>query len=289
MVIYGKNVAAEIRSEIKQSLADLKRPRKPGLAFVLVGEHPPSQTYVNMKKRACEEVGIESHSFHLPEAISELELIKKIQTLNEDPSIDGILVQLPLPPPIDSMKVTTSIDPEKDVDGFHPMNMGKLLLGQTDGFVPCTPLGIKTLLKRSQIPVEGKHVVIVGRSNIVGKPLAGLLVQNAPQANATVTIAHSRTQNLTDLTRQADILIAAVGRARFITAEMISENTVVIDVGINRIKDPQTSSGYRVVGDVDFDQVHKKCATITPVPGGIGPMTVTMLLHNTFLSFLRKK
>ena len=286
MVINGKKIADEIRGEIKKSIAELKSPRKPGLAFLLVGHHAPSHTYVNMKKKACADVGIESHVYELPETITEQELLKKIEELNRDPVVDGILVQLPLPSHISEHKITLAIDPAKDVDGFHPINVGKLLLGQTDGFVPCTPLGIKVLLERAKIQVEKKHVVIVGRSNIVGKPLAALLIQKAPHCNATVTIAHSHTQNLPELTRQADILVAAVGRPRFITADMVREGAVVIDVGINREESP---SGPRLVGDVDFENVEKKCSNITPVPKGIGPMTVTMLLQNTLQSFLRRQ
>ncbi|NGX55441.1 MAG: Bifunctional protein FolD protein [Chlamydiae bacterium] len=286
MVINGKNIADEIRGEIKKSIAELKSPRKPGLAFLLVGEHAPSHTYVNMKKKACADVGIESHVFELPEAITEPELLEKIDSLNRDSAIDGILVQLPLPSHINEHRITLAIDPTKDVDGFHPINVGKLLLGQTDGFVPCTPLGIKVLLERAKIQVEKRHVVIVGRSNIVGKPLAALLIQKMPHCNATVTIAHSHTQNLPELTRQADILIAAIGRPRFITADMVREGAVVIDVGINR---EATPSGPRLVGDVDFENVEKKCPDITPVPKGVGPMTVTMLLQNTLQSFLRRQ
>jgi methylenetetrahydrofolate dehydrogenase (NADP+) / methenyltetrahydrofolate cyclohydrolase len=230
-------------------------------------------------------VGILSFFHHLPETTSEEELLKLISDLNHDKNVDGILVQLPLPSHMNSEKIIEAIDPKKDVDGFHPINIGKLLLGLKGGFVPCTPLGIKILLERYQIPVVGKDVVIVGRSAIVGKPLAALLMQNAPHCNATVTVVHSQTRDLKAHCARADILVAAIGSPRFITADMVKERAVVVDVGISR---EESDGGYRLVGDVDFNQVEKKCFAITPVPKGVGPMTVAMLLHNTLLSHQRR-
>lgn len=286
MILSGKTIANEIQQEIRQSITTLASP--PGLAVILIGNNASSQVYVTMKTKACGLVGINSFFHHLPNSISEAELLELIFKLNRDPRVDGILVQLPLPLHIHSEKIIESIDPQKDVDGFHPINIGKLLLGSTSGFIPCTPLGIKELLDRSQISAEGKEVVIVGRSSIVGKPLAALLMQNSPRCNATVTVVHSRTPHLKTHTVRADILVAALGSARFITEDMVKEGAVVIDVGINREEDHQTSLGYRLVGDVDFNQVKKKCRAITPVPGGVGPMTVTMLLHNTLLSYKKR-
>lgn len=284
-ILSGKIVADEIRQELSQKI--LKLTDSPALAVILVGDNPSSQTYVGVKSKAAESVGIHSIVHRLAASISEKELLYLIQTLNHDPKINGILVQLPLPPHLNSSKITESIDPNKDVDGLHPLNMGKLLLGSQEGFIPCTPLGIKTLLERSNIPVEGKHVVIAGRSNIVGKPLAALWVQNQPGCQATVTIIHSKTRGFNDFCRSADILVAAIGSPRFIKAEMVKEGAVVIDVGINRELDPQHPSGSRIVGDVDFDAVAKKCSAITPVPKGVGPMTVAMLLSNTLSSYQR--
>lgn len=283
MLISGKATADRLQDAMRQELATLKAPRAPGLAFILVGEHAPSYTYVKMKHRACERVGIKSYVIELPNTTTAEQLKEQIQSLNENPAIDGILVQLPLP--FDAREALATIDPRKDVDGFHPFNFGKLLQGDLSGPIPCTPYGIYRLLQEENIAVAGKHVVIVGRSNIVGKPLAALLMQNAPGANATVTVAHSRTENLAALTRQADILVAAIGKPQMVTANMVKEGAVVIDVGINRVDDPSSERGYRLVGDVDFDQVAPKARAITPVPGGIGPMTVTMLLHNTIQSF----
>jgi methylenetetrahydrofolate dehydrogenase (NADP+)/methenyltetrahydrofolate cyclohydrolase len=277
MLIDGKAIAHEIQEELKKKIHSLQG-RKPGLAFILVGENPASQFYVRAKQKACASVGIVSTIAALPKTIAETDLIKQIDRLNRDPSIDGILVQLPLPPHIDETKITSAIDPAKDVDAFHPLNMGKLLLGEEGGFSPCTPLGIKTLLEKSNIPVEGKHVVIVGRSNIVGKPLAALLMQKKPHCNATVTLCHSRSEHLQTLTRSADILVAAIGKPLFITKEMIRTHATVIDVGINRLENG------KLVGDVDFESVSQIAGHITPVPGGVGPMTIAMLLQNTLLS-----
>lgn len=287
MLIDGKKIAGEIELELKAKIAGIKE-RKPCLAVILVGVHPASVIYINRKTQACEKVGIRSIKLELPENISQENLIREIKKLNEDPTIDGILVQLPLPKHINPTHVTLCISPEKDVDGFHPMNMGKLLIGETDGFIPCTPLGIKVLLERSNIEVAGKNALIVGRSTIVGKPMAALLIQGRPWGNATVTIAHSHTKNLKELATNADILIAAIGQPHFITADMIKEGASVIDVGINKIEDLKTKNGYRIVGDVDFENVKTKCSHITPVPGGVGPMTIAMLLSNTWLSYKRK-
>ena len=224
----------------------------------------------------------------LQETVSENELLKLIERLNQDPTVDGILVQLPLPKQINPKNIMEAIDPLKDVDGFHPLNLGKLLSGEEEGFVPCTPLGIKVLLEKSHIEVEGKHVVVVGRSMIVGKPLAALLMQNKKGCNATVTVVHSKTHNLSALTKQADILVAAIGMPYFIKADMVKEGAVVVDVGINRIEDPRSPKGYQIVGDVDFKEVEPKAGAITPVPRGVGPMTVAMLLYNTYSSYLRR-
>lgn len=288
MIISGKAIAEEIQSELKAKIAHYGAPRKPHLAVVLVGDNRASHSYVRAKKRACLEVGIFSTVHEMPQTIAERELLSKIETLNNDASVDGILIQSPLPSHLHYEKVIETLDPEKDVDGFHPKNMGKLLLGVKGGFIPCTPLGIQVLLARSKIDILGQHVVVVGRSNIVGKPLAALLMQNAIHANATVTIVHSKSRDLSMLTSQADILVAAVGVARFIKEEMVKEGAIVIDVGINYEQDSREKTGYRIVGDVDFEAVQKKCKAITPVPKGIGPMTIAMLLENTFLSFKRR-
>ncbi len=281
ILIDGKKIASEIQAEIAQKVLKLEE-RKPGLAFILVGENPASQSYVRSKKKACAETGIASTTVELPASISESDLLKQIDRLNRDPNIDGILVQLPLPSHIDERAVTCAIDPKKDVDGFHPLNVGKMLLGEEDGFLPCTPHGIKILLERCRIPVEGKHVVIVGRSNIVGKPLAAILMQKKPHCNATVTVAHSQSEHLAAITRSADILVAAIGRPFFIKKEMVKPGSTVIDVGINRLPDG------KLVGDVEFSSVSETASHISPVPGGVGPMTIAMLLQNTLWSYLKK-
>lgn len=267
MIIDGKAAANTLLDEIRQSIKGT-----PILSVIQVGEEPASTTYIRMKRKACESVGIKSQLIKLKTDITEQQLLQEIQKLNLS-STSGILLQLPLPKHIDPHRMLEAIDPKKDVDGFHPINMGKLMMG-LPGFIPCTPLGIQTLLMRSNIEIAGKHVVIVGRSHIVGLPLATLLMQKGAGGNATVTVAHSFTENLGEVTRQADILVAAIGRPRFIKAEMVKEGAVVIDVGINRLND-------KLVGDVDFDAVKEKCSAITPVPGGVGPMTVAMLLKNT--------
>lgn len=275
-ILDGKHVAAEIEHRLKKTVGTLTRP--PGLAFVIVGDNPASHTYVRMKKKKCQDVGIASFDRVFPEDATEKEVLAHIEHLGKDPLIDGILVQLPLPAHLPTQKILSAIDPSKDVDGLHPCNFGKLLLGETDGFIPCTPLGIHTLLTSYDIPIAGRHVVIVGRSNIVGKPLAALLMQKRPDVNATVTVAHSATRHLKELTKSADILIAAMGKPLSITADMIKPQSVVIDVGINRV-------GNRIVGDVDHETVAPLTSAITPVPGGVGPMTIAMLLSNVVRSY----
>ncbi len=283
-IIDGNKIASDIRKDLKIQIEALaKKGIVPGLAVVLVGENPASQVYVRRKKVACAELGIASFSHELPASCTEKRLLNLIAKLNADPRVDGILVQLPLPKQINEQKVLLAIDPAKDVDGFHPVNVGKMLSGEK-AYLPCTPSGCQQILIRSGYDPSGKHVVIVGRSNIVGKPVAAILMQKAPGANATVTVCHSRTRNLAAITRQADILIAAIGVPNFVKARMVRPGAVVIDVGINRIDDPTTKSGTRLVGDVDFKAVSKVAKAITPVPGGVGPMTITMLLKNTIES-----
>ncbi|HIJ66083.1 MAG TPA: bifunctional methylenetetrahydrofolate dehydrogenase/methenyltetrahydrofolate cyclohydrolase FolD [Candidatus Hydrogenedentes bacterium] len=288
-IIDGKKVANRMRAEMIGEVAALaKRKITPGLAVILVGDNPASQVYVRMKGKACAEVGVNSFEHRLPKTCTERRLLNLIAKLNADKRVHGILVQLPLPKQINEQKVLNAVDPDKDVDGFHPVNVGKMLNGE-DAFVPCTPHGCQELLLRYGYDPAGKHVVIVGRSNIVGKPLAAMLMQKAAGANATVTICHSRTKNLPSITKQADILIAAIGVPEFVKARMVKEGAVVIDVGVNRIEDKSKKSGYRLVGDVDFNGVSKKVKAITPVPGGVGPMTITMLLKNTIEAAKRKK
>ena len=284
MIIDGKAIAEEIQEEIRETVAKVSG-RKPCLAVILVGSHPPSQIYVKRKIEACQAVGILSIKKELSQKITEEDLLQEVRQLNDDPAVDGILVQLPLPPQIDPMHVIQCIDPKKDVDGFHPLNAGKLLIGSEGGFIPCTPLGIRTLFERMNIEVAGKRALVIGRSTIVGKPMAALLMQNHPFGNATVTVANSQTTNLKELCLLSDIVIAAIGKPRKITADMIKEGAVVIDVGMNTIKDPSHPNGYRLVGDVDFETVKGKCSYITPVPKGVGPMTIAMLLQNTLKSF----
>jgi methylenetetrahydrofolate dehydrogenase (NADP+) / methenyltetrahydrofolate cyclohydrolase len=281
MIIDGTTISKTIQDRVASAIKHLST-RPPGLAFILVGNNPASKTYIKMKKKKCEEVGILSVDIELPETVSESLLLNEIHKLNSDSAIDGILVQLPLPGHISTVKIMEAISPKKDVDGFNPVNVGKMLLGETDGFLPCTPHGIVVLLAQSNIEVAGKHVVILGRSNIVGKPLAAMLMQKAPHCNATVTIANSYTQNLKEMCKSADILVAAMGLPHFVKKEMVKKAAVVIDVGINRI------GSSTIVGDVDFDEVAPLCSHITPVPGGVGPMTIAMLLSNTLLSFQRQ-
>lgn len=279
-IIDGKEVARQIREGLAAEIAELKAQGKtPGLAVVLVGEDPASQVYVGSKVRACEELGLYSQKWELPADTTQEQLVELIHQLNADERIHGILVQSPPPPHIDEEAVILNIDPRKDVDGFHPANVAKLVLEDEEGFVPCTPLGCMELLKAYGIPTAGKHAVVIGRSLIVGKPMANLLVSK--KANATVTIAHSRTADLPGLCRTADIIVAAVGRPEMVKADYVKEGAVVLDVGINRIPDSTRPRGYRIVGDVDYEAVKDKCSAITPVPGGVGPMTIAMLMANT--------
>lgn len=278
----GTEMAKEIRAEAAEGVAEMrdKHGIVPGLAVVLVGDDPASKVYVRNKDRAATEAGMVSESIVLPDSTTQDEVLSVVRCLNGDARIHAILVQLPLPDHIDEDAVIESINPDKDVDGLHPFNMGLLMAG-LPRFIPATPEGIQQMLLRSGFDPEGKHVVVCGRSNIVGKPVANLLMQRAVGSNATVTVCHTRTKNLADITRQADILIAAIGQPRFITADMVKDGVVVIDVGINQIEAPERKRGYRLVGDVDYDAVSKKAAAITPVPGGVGPMTIAMLLLNT--------
>jgi len=286
-IIDGKQVAADMRAELKAEVAKLKEQNiVPGLGVILVGDDPASKSYVTAKERACEEMGIYSDDNRLSADVSQEELMQKVRDMNNDPKINGILVQLPLPKHLNEAEVLLTIDPTKDVDGFHPMNVGKMVVGE-EAFLPCTPHGVIQLLLRSGVKIEGANVVIVGRSNIVGKPLANMLIQKNAKGNATVTVCHTRTKDLTNQTRRADILIAAAGRPNTITADMVKEGVVVIDVGVNRVDDATKKRGYRLVGDVDFEAVKEKASFITPVPGGVGPMTITMLLYNTVESAKR--
>lgn len=286
-IIDGKQVAAEIRAELKDEVARLKeRGIVPGLGVILVGDDPASESYVTGKERACAELGIYSDDNRLSAQTSQADLMRLIGRMNGDPKINGILVQLPLPRHLNESEVLLAIDPAKDVDGFHPMNVGKMVVGEK-AFLPCTPHGVVQLLVRSGVKIDGAHVVIVGRSNLVGKPLANMLVQKNSTGNATVTVCHTRTKDLARYTRQADILVAAIGRPHTITADMVKDGAVVIDVGVSRVDDAAKKSGYRLIGDVDFDVVKDKASLITPVPGGVGPMTITMLLYNTVESAKR--
>lgn len=282
-LIEGKPIADEIRKELRVRVDSLKdQGVVPGLAVILVGDDAASQTYVRMKGKAIEEMGMHSRTILKPKDLTEKDLLRIIDELNTDPQVHGILVQLPLPPHINEWNVLVRIDPRKDVDAFHPFNVGRMLIGDQTGFMPATPYGIQELLIRSGNAPSGKHVVILGRSNIVGKPLAAMLMQKDGRANATVTVCHSKTENLADITRSADILISAMGAgAAFVTADMVKPGVVVIDVGANRVPDKSAPRGYRLMGDVDFGPVRDKAAAITPVPGGVGPMTIVMLLHNT--------
>ena len=283
-IIDGKQVAADMRAELKEKVAELKaKGVTPGLAVVLVGDDPASKSYVTAKERACEEIGIYSNDNRLAADTSEEDLLTLIDKLNKDSKVNGILVQLPLPKHIDEDKVLLAIDPAKDVDGFHPVNVGKMVVGQ-DAYLPCTPHGVIQLLLRSNVKLEGAEVVVVGRSNIVGKPVANMLIQKSPTGNATVTVCHTRTKNMAEHVKRADIVIAAAGWPNTVTADMVKDGAVVIDVGVNRVEDTTKKRGYRLVGDVDFEGVKEKASLITPVPGGVGPMTITMLLYNTVQS-----
>lgn len=281
-LIDGKIIAEKIHAESKTAVEQLKaKGITPGLAVVLVGDDPASRAYVRSKAKKCLELGLHSVKQELPAETSQRALIEVVRGLNDDPAIHGILVQSPPPKHIDERAVIETIDPRKDVDGFHPANVAKLALGDRDGFVPCTPLGCQRLLLKSGIETAGANVVVLGRSMIVGKPLALLLMQRGRGGDATVTVAHSRTKNLAEVCRSADILIAAMGQPEFVKADFVRDGAVVIDVGINRKDDPSDKRGYRLVGDVDFENVAPKCAAITPVPGGVGPMTIAMLIANT--------
>lgn len=285
-ILDGKQIAADIRTEIAAEVAELKsKGITPGLAVVLIGENPASVSYVTAKEKACHEAGMVSQDIRLPGDTSEQDLLILVDSLNKNQAVHGILVQLPLPKHIDEQKVIEAIAPEKDVDGFHPVSVGRMMLGQ-DTFLPCTPHGIIKILERSGVKTAGQHVVVVGRSNIVGKPVANMLLQK--KLNSTVTICHTGTKDIASFTRQADILIAAAGRPDTITADMVKDGAVIIDVGVNRIEDTTKKSGFRLVGDVDFQGLLSKVSAITPVPGGVGPMTITMLLFNTLESAKRK-
>ena len=279
-IIDGRKIAADIREELKGKIAELKKKGvTPGLAAVLLGEDPGSLSYLRSIAKGCDEVGIFTETINIPENATQETLEAELEKLNSNPKFHGIILQLPLPKHLNTLRAESTISPEKDIDGTNPMSTGKLLLGE-DTFLPSTPSGVQELLIRSGHSPEGKHVVICGRSNIVGKPLMGILIQKKAGANATVTVCHTRTKDLSAITRQADILVAAMGKAKVITADMVSEGTVVIDVGVNRIQDPETGKS-RLVGDVDFEAVKEKAAAITPVPGGTGPVTSAMLLANT--------
>lgn len=281
-LIDGRTIAEDVHGETRRRIEQLKkRGIQPGLAFVRVGEDQASRVYVGMKEKTCARLGIHSETHVLEESTSEDSLLNLLDDLNRNECIHGILVQAPLPPPIKEERVFARVNPEKDVDGFHPVNVGKLLLGDASGFAPCTPAGIQQLLIRSDIGIEGADVVILGRGAIVGKPMASLLCQKSEHANATVTLCHSRTKDIEKHCQRADILIAAMGVPQFVTASMVKQGAVIIDVGVNRIEDPAARSGSRLVGDVDFSSVQPLAGRITPNPGGVGPMTIAMLMHNT--------
>jgi len=281
----GKLTSNRIKEEIKAEVSAMKTrgERVPHLAAVLVGDDGASLTYVGSKVRSCEYVGFDSTLIRLEANISQADLLKQIEDLNQDDTLDGYIVQLPLPKHIDEEKILLSIDPEKDVDGFHPANFGRMAL-ELDAFIPATPFGIMQLLERYEVPTQGKHCVVVGRSHIVGRPISILMSQKGPAGNATVTVAHSRTENLAELTRQADIIVMALGIPEYLTADMVKEGAAIIDVGITRVPDESHPRGYVIKGDVAFDEVAKKSSFITPVPGGVGPMTIAMLIKNTLLA-----
>ncbi|MGE4489635.1 MAG: bifunctional methylenetetrahydrofolate dehydrogenase/methenyltetrahydrofolate cyclohydrolase FolD [Kiritimatiellales bacterium] len=287
-ILDGKAIAQEFRAELKARTAELKEQGiVPGLGVLLVGDDPASRSYVTAKEKACEETGLYSREIKLPATATHQEILDVVKAFNADDQIDGILVQLPLPDSSMEQSVIEAIDPDKDVDGFHPVNVGRMMLG-LPAFLPCTPHGVLQILKRSGIPVRGAHVVVIGRSNIVGRPLVNLLSQKRELGDATVTMCHTRTKNMAELTRQADIVIAAVGHPNTVTADMVKDGAVVIDVGVNRIEDASKKKGFRLAGDVDFEAVSQKASAITPVPGGVGPMTITMLLANTVEAAVRR-
>lgn len=281
-LINGTEIAQQIRSEVAHTVAELaSKGARPGLAVILVGDDPASAVYVAAKGKACDDAGMHSITLRMPAETKEADLLAELDRLNADPNIHGILVQMPLPHQINSDTVLRRILPQKDVDGFHPVNVGKMLIGDTDGFLPCTPAGVQEMLRVIGVSTKGKHCVVVGRSNIVGKPMGAIMMQDSNLANCTVTICHRYTENLATYTRMADILITAVGKPNLITADMVKPGAVIIDVGMNRIPDSTRKSGTRLVGDVDFDAVRGVASLITPVPGGVGPMTIAMLLKNT--------
>jgi methylenetetrahydrofolate dehydrogenase (NADP+)/methenyltetrahydrofolate cyclohydrolase len=281
-LIDGRAIAKKIRADAAERAKKLAADGvKPGLAVVLVGDDPASEVYVNSKGKASEEAGMYSLTIRLEADTSQSELLAQVEALNDNPQIHGILVQMPLPKQIDPDFIIRAVDPRKDVDGFHPMNVGKMLVGERDGFIPCTPAGIQILLRESGVKTPGKNCVIIGRSNIVGKPMAALMMQDNPEANCTVTVCHRHTVDLEDQTRSADILIVAAGRAGIVNGDMVKKGAVVIDVGTNRVEDKTAKSGFRLRGDVDFDSVRKVASKMTPVPGGVGPMTIAMLMANT--------
>jgi methylenetetrahydrofolate dehydrogenase (NADP+) / methenyltetrahydrofolate cyclohydrolase len=281
-LIDGRAIAEKVYVDLRGEIAKLKaKAVTPGLAVILVGDDPASRAYVRSKDKMCRELGLHSVKLELPASITQTELLGRVKELNRDPSIHGILVQSPPPGHIDEAAIVRALDPRKDVDGFHPENVAKLVLEDPSGFVACTPLGVQRLLTEAKVEIDGAHVVVLGRSMIVGKPLALLLMQKNKDGNATVTVVHSRTRDLAEITRSADIVVAAIGRAEFVKADHVREGAVVIDVGINRVEDAGNARGYRVVGDVAFDEVSKKASAITPVPGGVGPMTIAMLMANT--------
>jgi methylenetetrahydrofolate dehydrogenase (NADP+)/methenyltetrahydrofolate cyclohydrolase len=281
-LIDGNAIGATMRTELGSEITKLKKAGiTPGLAVVLVGDNPASEVYVRMKGKACEEAGLYHETINLPTDTSESDLMALLERLNANPKIHGILVQLPLPRQIDTNRALHRIDPRKDVDGFHPENVGKVVVGDPTGFRPATPYGVQQLLIRTGVETKGADTVVVGRSNIVGRPMAALLLQDGPGGNATVTVCHSRTRHIEQHTRQADILIVAIGKPEFVTGDMVKPGAVVIDVGVNRVDDPSRKQGYRLVGDVKFEEAKQVASAITPVPGGVGPMTITMLLYNT--------
>ncbi len=281
-LIDGRAVAEKVYLDLRAQIAELKsKGITPGLGVVLVGDDPASRAYVRSKDKMSRELGLHSVKLELPASSSQSELLARVEELNRDPQVHGILVQSPPPKHIDEAEIVRALDPRKDVDGFHPLNVAKLAMGDPTGFVPCTPLGVQRLLIETKIDIAGAHVVVLGRSMIVGKPVALLLMQKTKGGDATVTVAHSRTKNLEEVTRSADILIAAIGVAHFVKANHVRDGAVVIDVGINRVDDKADKRGYRLVGDVAFDEVAPKCKAITPVPGGVGPMTIAMLMSNT--------
>lgn len=289
-LLDGKKISNQIKDEIAAEVSKMKEKgeKVPHLAAVLVGNDGASLTYVGSKVKACERVGFESTLIKMPSTTSEIELLKKIEELNNNDDIDGFIVQLPLPPQIDEQEVLMAVDPNKDVDGFHPMNFGKMALDMST-FIPATPFGILELLERYNVETKGKHTVVIGRSHIVGRPMSILMGRKGFPGNSTVTLTHSHTKNITQITSQADIIITALGQPHFLKAEMVKDDAVIIDVGITRVQDDNAPKGYRIAGDVDFENVSKKASYITPVPGGVGPMTIAMLLKNTLLARERRR